>query len=213
MSPSAIISVLETWINLYSSLQSSPFAYVSIFENKGLAMGSSNPHPHSQVWATSHIPHQALVEFHSLSHYRQTYKSCMLCDYVESEIQRKERIVAHKGTWVALCPYWAVWPFEILLLPMTHLSALPDLSTEAVTDLATVLSAVTTRYDNLFEIYFPYSMGIHQAPIKIPEGEIFRKDVSHLHFHFCPPLLQSTVKKAIVGYNFVLAKLIADSTC
>jgi UDPglucose--hexose-1-phosphate uridylyltransferase len=103
--------------------------------------------------------------------------------------------------WVAVCPYWAVWPFEVLLLPTRHVNALPDLSTEEVKDLAEILSAITVRYDNLFETSFPYSMGIHQAPLRIPEGETFSMDVSHLHFHFYPPLLRSaTVRKFLVGY-------------
>ena len=103
--------------------------------------------------------------------------------------------------WVAVCPYWAVWPFEVLLLPTRHVHALPDLSKGEVKDLAEMLSAITVRYDNLFETSFPYSMGIHQAPLQIPDGENFLKDVSHLHFHFYPPLLRSaTVRKFLVGY-------------
>jgi len=103
--------------------------------------------------------------------------------------------------WVAVCPYWAVWPFEVLLLPTRHVHALPDLSKQEVKDLAEMLSAITVRYDNLFETSFPYSMGIHQAPLQIPPGENFLKDVSHLHFHFYPPLLRSaTVRKFLVGY-------------
>jgi len=125
----------------------------------------------------------------------------MLCDYVELEITKAERVVAQKGMWVALCPYWAVWPFEILLLPTKHVNAISDLTKEEITDFAGIMSSITRRYDNLFETSFPYSMGIHQAPLRIPEEESFTKDVSHMHLHFYPPLLRSaTVKKFLVGY-------------
>ena len=201
MEPELIVPVIDTWIDLYKSLQSTPFAYAQIFENKGQAMGCSNPHPHCQVWTTSNIPHEPLTEFHSLSQYRQEHDSCMLCDYVELEITKAERVVAQKGMWIALCPYWAVWPFEILLLPTRHVNAISDLTKEEITDFAGIISSITRRYDNLFETSFPYSMGIHQAPLRIPEEESFTKDVSHMHLHFYPPLLRSaTVKKFLVGY-------------
>jgi UDPglucose--hexose-1-phosphate uridylyltransferase len=201
MSPKAILPLLETWIELYNSFQNSKFSYVSIFENK--AIGSSNLHPHCQVWATSYIPHQMKTELDSLAKYRGIHSSCMLCDYVELEGQKKDRIVVQKGIWIALCPYWAIWPFEILLLPKSHVDALPSLSPEALMDLAEILASITIRFDNLFETSFPYSMGIHQAPIKLEEGGLFT-DISHLHFHFYPPLLRSaTVKKSIVGYRYL----------
>jgi len=201
MPPKLIIPVLETWTKLYTALQSSPFTYAQIFENKGQAMGCSNPHPHCQVWTTSTIPHEPLTEFRSLAQYRKQHNSCLLCDYVHLEFQKSERVVVQKGMWVAICPYWAVWPFEILLLPTRHVSSLPELSSREVAHLAECISAVTVRYDNLFETSFPYSMGIHQAPLKVPEEETFSKDVSHLHFHFYPPLLRSaTVRKFLVGY-------------
>jgi len=215
MSPKLIIPVLDAWTNLYTSLQSSPYSYCQIFENKGAAVGCSNPHPHCQVWTTSHIPHEPLEEFHSLLQYRQTRQSCMLCDYAVLELQKKERIVTQKGMWVAVCPYWAIWPFEVLLLPTRHVSSLPDLSKPEVADLAEILSAVTIRYDNLFKCSFSYSMGIHQAPLRIPEGEHFDKDISHIHFHFYPVLLRSpTVRKFLAGYvRFLVSLLIVDLRC
>jgi UDPglucose--hexose-1-phosphate uridylyltransferase len=202
MPPKLIIPVLEAWTDLYNSLHSSPYFYCQIFENKGSAVGCSNPHPHCQVWTTSHIPHDPLQEFHSFLQYQQTHHSCMLCDYAELEIQKKERIVCQKGIWVAVCPYWAIWPFEVLLLPIRHVPSLPDLSKQEIADLAEILSSVTTRYDNLFKCSFPYSMGIHQAPLRIPDGEPFTKDLSHMHFHFYPILLRSaTVRKFLAGYE------------
>lgn len=201
MPPELIIPVLQVWIDLYKQVQSLPYSYIQIFENKGQTMGCSNPHPHCQAWVTSHIPHEPLSEFHSLARYQRDHRSCLICDYAELEIRKDERVIARKGMWIAVCPYWAIWPFEILLLPTRHVHALPDLSEDETKDLAEILSAVTIRYDNLFETSFPYSMGIHQAPLQIPAVETFTKDISHLHFHFYPPLLRSaTVRKFLVGY-------------
>ena len=155
MSPKLIIPILETWTKLYISLQSSPYSYAQIFENKGAAVGCSNPHPHCQVWTTSHIPHEPLQECHSLHQYRQKYNSCMLCDYAALEIQKQQRVISQRGIWIAVVPYWAIWPFEVLLLSTRHVPSLPELSEEEIVDLAEILSIITIRYDNLFECSFP----------------------------------------------------------
>jgi UDPglucose--hexose-1-phosphate uridylyltransferase len=200
MSPSQIIPVIEAWTDLYTSLQSSPYYYTQIFENKGAAVGCSNPHPHCQVWSTSHIPHEPLTECHSMLQYKTKYGTCMLCDYVKLELEKKERIVVRRGSWVAICPYWAIWPFECLVLPTRHIPSLPELGKQEKRELAEILSALTIRYDNLFECSFPYSMGIHQAPLRIPHDEEFGKDICHIHFHFYPVLLRSpTVRKFLAG--------------
>jgi UDPglucose--hexose-1-phosphate uridylyltransferase len=200
MSPVLILPILQHWTELYSSLLSSPYSYCQIFENKGAAVGCSNPHPHCQVWTTSHIPHEPLVECRSLLKYRQERNSCMICDYAELELRKNERIVCKNKSWVAVCPYWAVWPFEILLLSTRHVPSLPQLSAEELENLAEILSEITIRYDNLFQCSFPYSMGIHQAPLRIPSNEPFDKDVCHIHFHFYPVLLRSpTVRKFLAG--------------
>lgn len=214
MSPKLVIPILEAWTKLYKDLLSSPFGYCQIFENKGAAVGCSNPHPHCQVWTTSHIPHEPLLECRSFLKYRNEYNSCMLCDYVQLELQKKERIVAQKGSWIALCPYWAIWPFEVMLLSTRHVPSLLELSKQEIDDLAEILSSVTVRYDNLFQCSFPYSMGIHQAPLKIPEEEHFGKDICHIHFHFYPVLLRSpTVRKFLAGYISVRSMLIIDLRC
>jgi len=199
MSPTLILPILETWRALYVSLESSPYAYCQIFENKGAAVGCSNPHPHCQVWTTTHIPHEPLVECTSLNNYHRTYNSCLLCDYVQLELQRQERVVSQRGIWVAICPYWAIWPFEILLLPTLHIPSLRQLSLPHMHELAEILSDVTIRYDNLFQCSFPYSMGIHQKP----SGEK-NYDYWHFHIHYFPPLLRSsTIKKFMVGYELM----------
>jgi UDPglucose--hexose-1-phosphate uridylyltransferase len=201
MEPKSIVPILEAWTNLYKVMQAQGYAYTQIFENKGAAVGCSNPHPHCQVWTTSHIPHEPMVELRSLQQYRITRSSCLLCDYAELEMVQKERIVCQKGTWIALCPYWAIWPFEVMVLPTRHISSLPELSRETIDDLAEILSAITIRYDNLFECSFPYSMGIHQSPLRIPDDECFDQDLCHIHFHLYPVLLRSpTVRKFLAGY-------------
>ena len=202
MSPEEIIPVINTWIDLYNTLKSTtPYTYAQIFENKGSAMGCSNPHPHCQVWTTDYIPTEPLTELHSLKTYREHRHSCLLCDYANLELDKGERVVLQQGIWIAVCPYWANWPFEILLLPTKHIPAISDLTADEILDFAKIISGITVRFDNLFETSFPYSMGIHQAPLKVPAEERFESDISHLHLHFYPPLLRSaTVRKFLVGY-------------
>lgn len=171
---------------------------MQIFENKGSAMGCSNPHPHGQIWTTSSLPEEASLELSKQLEYRSQHNGAhMLEDYAALEIATGERVVFSNQTFLAVCPWWATWPFEILVLARTHRRALVDLSAEEKAHLAEVLADVTRRYDNLFETSFPYSMGVHQAPLDGSEEEI---NASWLHVHFYPPLLRSaTVRKFLVG--------------
>jgi UDPglucose--hexose-1-phosphate uridylyltransferase len=173
------------------------YDYLQIFENKGSAMGCSNPHPHGQAWCTSGLPGEVSTELQHLTAYKKRHDGRgLLADYVHLELQKKERIVFANSTWVALCPWWAVWPFETMLIPRREIPSLPALTKEEQDGLAEALSQITKRYDNLFECSFPYSMGIHQAPLS---GEA--EEIAHLHLHFYPPLLRSaTVRKFLVGY-------------
>jgi UDPglucose--hexose-1-phosphate uridylyltransferase len=195
-----IAAVVRTWSEQTQDLASRKFIhYVQVFENKGAAMGCSNPHPHSQVWSTAHIPTEPGKELLSQRAYARQHGGCLLCDVLSAERQAGERIVAANDHFTALVPFWAVWPFEVLLLSNRHCGSLPDLSAAEVSGLADVLKQVTTRYDNLFETSFPYSMGFHQSPC---DG----KDHSswHLHAHFYPPLLRSaTVRKFMVGFELL----------
>jgi UDPglucose--hexose-1-phosphate uridylyltransferase len=162
-------------------------------------MGASNPHPHCQIWATEHIPDEPLKELASLGSYREEHGRCMLCDYVLAEVQQAERIVAGNEDWIAVVPYWAVWPFETLVLPRRHLGSFTDLTAEERASLAQILKAVTTRYDNLFEVSFPYTMGFHQRPTH-GQGH----DLMHFHAHFYPPLLRSAeIRKFMVGFEML----------
>ncbi|KAF8652704.1 hypothetical protein AX16_004208 [Volvariella volvacea WC 439] len=221
LSQEDILRVIEEWTRIYSLRGNQEgIKYVQIFENKGPIMGCSNPHPHGQVWSLSAVPTIPLKELSSLKNYSQTSppntgaptgpqdRPCLLCDYghMEMDVPPEEgRIVVNNSFWVALVPWWATWPFEILLLPYKrHIQTLTDLTEYEKAALAEILSCITKRYDNLFSCSFPYSMGIHQRPVpptSVPDLDL---DVAHLHFHFAPPLLRSaSVKKFLVGYELM----------
>ena len=170
-----------------------------MFENKGEMMGCSNPHPHAQIWATAHVPNEPHKEgLHQRDHLQRS-GTTLLADYLEAELRHEERLVEVNDRWVAVVPFWAAWPFETLVVPRTPLRTLLDLADDDRAALADLLKRLTTRYDNLFEISFPYSMGFHQAPFD---------DTPHpewtLHMHFYPPLLRSaTVRKFMVGFEML----------
>ncbi len=193
-------AVVRTWSDQTMALVMMDFVnYVQVFENKGAVMGCSNPHPHSQVWASGHVPVEPDKERRMTAAYLAEHGSCLLCDLLEGERKSGERIVASNEDFTALVPFWANWPFEVMLLSHRHAASLPDLTPREVTGLADILRRVTARYDNLFEISFPYSMGFHQAPC---DGQAYPG--WHLHAHFYPPLLRSaTVRKFMVGYEML----------
>ncbi len=192
--------VVDVWADQTRDLGARDFVnYVQVFENKGAAMGASNPHPHCQVWASEHVPTEPAKELRSMSAYRDEHGTCLLCDYLALEIEQRERIVLQNDHFVALVPFWAVWPFETMLLARRHIGALPDLNEAERDALADAVKRLTTRYDNLFAVSFPYSMGWHQAPT---DGAAHRE--THLHAHYYPPLLRSaTVRKFMVGYEML----------
>ena len=165
-------------------------------------MGCSNPHPHGQIWTTSSLPEEPSLELEQLKTYRrQQGGSHLLADYAALELQKRERVVCSNASFLAVCPWWATWPFEILVIPFVHLRALLDFSDAQRADFADILAEVTRRYDNLFETQFPYSMGLHQAPL---EGSDLEIEASYFHVHFYPPLLRSsTVRKFLVGYELL----------
>ncbi|MGB6429428.1 MAG: UDP-glucose--hexose-1-phosphate uridylyltransferase [Candidatus Acidiferrales bacterium] len=200
MSIEEIRRVVETWADQYSELGGLPYVrHVQIFENRGALMGASNPHPHCQIWAEAELPNVPASEQESLREYRDRQRGCMLCRYLELELARQERIVCANEGFVALMPFWAVWPFETMVLSRRHVASLVDLSDSERYLLADLLRRLTTRYDNLFESPFPYSMGFHQSPT---DGEPHPE--WHLHAHYFPPLLRSaTVRKFMVGYELL----------
>ena len=203
MSVEEIRSVVDTWVAESSSL-GQQYKWVQIFENKGAVMGCSNPHPHCQVWASSFMPNEARVKNNNLKEYKEKYGSNMLLDYARKEETRQERIVVSNEDWLGLVPYWAVWPYETMILPRhRHILRFSDLTPEERLSLADMMKQLTIRYDNLFECSFPYSMGFHTAPTG-PGHET--EDYDHWQFHalYYPPLLRSaSVKKFMVGYEML----------
>jgi len=194
------VKVVETWRQQTNELGSLPeIQYVQVFENKGAMMGCSNPHPHSQVWATAHIPNEPAKELTSQQEYYREHSTPLLLDYLAKEQQSQERIFAANASFTALVPFWAIWPFEVMILANQPAGRLTELSAAQTTDLAAIFLEVTRRYDGLFGISFPYSMGFHQAPF---DGQDHPEWT--LHAHFYPPLLRSaTIRKFMVGYEFM----------
>ncbi|MCP4539585.1 MAG: UDP-glucose--hexose-1-phosphate uridylyltransferase [Chloroflexi bacterium] len=193
-----IQAVVDVWAAQTTEL-GQRYRWVQIFENKGAMMGCSNPHPHGQIWGQSALPNEPSKEERQQRAYLHEHGLPLLVDYANLEADRQERIVVENEHWLAVVPYWALWPFETLLLPRRHVLRLPDLDDEERDTLAQILKRLLTKYDNLFKVSFPYSMGWHGAPTD--DGDY---DHWQLHAHFYPPLLRSaTVKKFMVGYEML----------
>ncbi|RTQ45289.1 UDP-glucose--hexose-1-phosphate uridylyltransferase [Hymenobacter gummosus] len=200
MSPEAIRGVVDVWAAQYQELGARPdINYVQIFENKGQVMGCSNPHPHGQIWAQRTVPTEPAKETAQQLAYFQEHGRSLLTDYLQLELERQERVILANEHWVAVVPYWAVWPFETLLVPRRHVQDVTQLTDAEKDAFADALRRLTTRYDNLFQTSFPYSAGLHQRPT---DGQ--QHPEWHLHMHFYPPLLRSaTVRKFMVGYEML----------
>lgn len=191
--------VIDLWMDQVIEL-GQRYRWVQLFENKGAIMGSSNPHPHGQIWASDTVPNEPGKEDEQQKLYMAEHRSPLLMDYLHLEEQQQTRMVVENSHWLVIVPYWAVWPFETLVLPRRHILRMPDLTTAERDDLADVLKRLLTKYDNLFQTSFPYSMGWHGAPNDV-QGDY---EYWQLHAHFYPPLLRSaTVKKFMVGYEML----------
>ncbi|GAB1319436.1 galactose-1-phosphate uridyl transferase [Madurella fahalii] len=229
MAAEEILPVIQTWTRIYASHLSpshplmaqaalalsriapnpdgevdppkQQLRYMQIFENKGAAMGCSNPHPHCQIWTTSTMPEEPGKELTQMARYKEAHNRHLLGDYVKLEMEKGERVVWQNDGFLVICPWWAVWPFEVLVIAKRHVRALVDLTDDERFQFAEAVQEVTRRYDNLFETSFPYSSGIHQAPLDCTEAEA---ETSWFHMHFYPPLLRSaTVRKFLVGYELM----------
>jgi UDPglucose--hexose-1-phosphate uridylyltransferase len=200
MSVPEVRNVVDTWAEEFCQLAAQPhIRAVQIFENRGAMMGCSNPHPHGQIWANQTVPDELAEELATLGDYYRRHTSTLLSDYLAIELEKKERVVCDNEHFVVVVPYWAVWPFETLLISRRSVSALHELNDEERNALADILRQITVRYDNLFKTSFPYTMGFHQRPA---DGESHPE--FHLHAHFYPPLLRSaTVRKFMVGYEML----------
>jgi UDPglucose--hexose-1-phosphate uridylyltransferase len=200
METADIRKVVDVWTSEYSELgKREEIGYVQIFENHTEMMGCSNPHPHCQIWSNQTVPELPAKETAHQAAYLERHGHCLLCSYLGAEAGHEERVVFDNGTFTALVPYWAVWPFEVLILPRRHVPSLAELTDAEKTGFADALRRMNIRYDNLFQTDFPYSMGIHQKPTDgEPHGEW------HFHVHYFPPLIRSaTIRKHMVGYELL----------
>lgn len=200
MEPKDLRQVIDVWVQQFSQLGEMPLMRsVQIFENRGAMMGASNPHPHGQIWAEQSLPNELLKEVNSQRDYRARHKTCLLCDYLATELLKAERVVCQNQDFAALVPFWAIWPFEALVIGKRHATGLDQLSGPERDSLGGILKQLTSGYDRLFGAPFPYTMGFHQRPT---DGEEHLE--CHLHAHFYPPLLRSaTVRKFMVGYEML----------
>jgi len=200
MSVSELRRLIDTWVGEFSELGNDPGIHsVQIFENRGAMMGCSNPHPHGQIWANETLPNELAKELAEFGDYRQLHGTTLLNDYMELELEKRERLVLANDHFVLLVPFWAVWPFETLLVSRRCVSALDELNDAERTALTDILRQAAIRYDNLFRTPFPYTMGFHQRPTDGGDHPEF-----HLHAHFYPPLLRSaTIRKFMVGYEML----------
>ncbi|OHX64393.1 UDP-glucose--hexose-1-phosphate uridylyltransferase [Flammeovirga pacifica] len=200
MEVAGIRKVVDLWCKEYTELGSRDYInYVQVFENKGSVMGCSNPHPHGQIWAQESVPLEPAKKTENQKNYFDANGRTLLSDYIKQEIEQGTRVVYENEHFVALVPYWAVWPFETMIVPKRAVSRITDLTDEEKDAYADAYKHLTVKYDNIFEVSFPYSAGIHQAPT---DGEDHPE--WHLHMCFYPPLLRSaSVKKFMVGYEML----------
>lgn len=200
MPVSDITRVVQTWKEQYIELSKLDFIqYVQIFENRGEMMGCSNPHPHGQIWSLSIIPNEIEKEQASQQEYWNSHSRTLLGDYLEHELSLRERVVTSNDHFVALVPFWAIWPFETIVISRRPVSAIDQFTSEEEAGFADILKTLTTAYDRLFKVSFPYSMGLHQQPTDGKDHPEW-----HFHAHFHPPLLRSaTVKKFMVGFELL----------
>ncbi len=206
MSATAIGAIVDVWADQTAEMGKT-YRWVQIFENKGDIMGCSNPHPHGQIWASSFLPNEPFLEDARQLQYYAEQGAPLLLDYAEQESRALERIVVRNDHWIAVVPFWAVWPYETMLLPLRHVFGLDDLSVVERAALADILKRLLTKYDNLFSVSFPYSFGWHQAPRDASDRSHWQS-----HAHFYPPLLRSSsIKKFMVGYE-LLAETQRDLT-
>jgi UDPglucose--hexose-1-phosphate uridylyltransferase len=193
-------SIVDAWALQYRQLAELPYVRaITIFENRGAAMGASNPHPHGQIWANQSVPNDLEIETRSQTDYLRRRNACLLCTYVANELHEQERLVLSNDAFAVVVPFWASWPFETIVIPRTHRRSLDELDPKERDALAEVMIRLVGAYDRIFNAPFPYSMGFHQRP-----GDAQPHDAWHLHAHYFPPLLRSaTIRKYMVGYEML----------
>lgn len=199
LSTEEIIGIIKMWQHEFEKLSKLDYVqYIQIFENKGEVMGCSNPHPHCQIWASSSIPIEVKKEIQQMQSYFIKNQKSLLSDYLKIELSRSERVILENDHFVVLVPFWAVWPFETIVISKRHVQNMLQFDDSELSSLAHIIRGLTIKYDNLFQTSFPYSAGIHQV-INADDEPGF-----HWHMHFYPPLLRSSsIKKFMVGYEML----------
>jgi len=200
MTAKEIEPVVQTWIEQFRELSAAEkINHVQIFENRGAMMGASNPHPHCQIWATASLPVESSKELAAQRAYLQKHDRCLICDYLGVEHHEGQRLLFENDGFVTVVPFWAVWPFEVLVCSRRHIGSMNDFTPNDARDLSEMLHLVTTTYDRVFGVPFPYSMGFHQSPTDGDDHPEW-----HFHAHFYPPLLRSaTIRKFMVGFEML----------
>lgn len=198
MNQQELLPVVDLWKEQMDEL-SKQYQWVQIFENKGEIMGCSNPHPHGQIWASDYIPQEPAKEERCQRNYLEKHNKNLLLEYLKKEQEKKVRVVAENDEWLCVVPYWAIWPFEVLLAPLKHTRRLNDIDENQREGLAAIMHELLVKYDNIFNTSFPYSMGWHGAPANGEDNDHWQ-----VHAHYYPPLLRSAdVKKFMVGYEML----------
>jgi UDPglucose--hexose-1-phosphate uridylyltransferase len=203
MSQQEICGIITAWESEFRDLGASPdIGYISIFENRGELLGALNPHPHCQVWAHAAVPGLPALETVRQAEYLDKYKTCLLCSYAATEAAMKARIVVENEHFIAVVPFWAAWPYEVLVVPKKHAADITALSPDARTACADMLRRVTVRYDNLHHSPFPYAMAVHQRPL----GAYSSSDEKwHFHIHFIPPMARNgTTRKFLTACELLV---------
>ncbi len=200
MTSKEIEVVVHTWMGQFRELGAlDAINHVQIFENRGAMMGASNPHPHCQIWATASIPGEPAKEMAAQRAYLNIHNKCLLCDYISLEERQQVRMIWANEGFVAVVPFWAVWPFELLVCSRRHMGSMSEFTAEDSRFLSEMLQRVTSTYDTVFGVPFPYSMGFHQSPTDGSDHPEW-----HFHAHFYPPLLRSaTIRKFMVGFEML----------
>jgi UDPglucose--hexose-1-phosphate uridylyltransferase len=200
MTAGDVLIIVDAWESEFRELCGSPdVRYVSIFESRGEFLGVQNPHPHSQIWSHATVPNIPAIETLRQEEYLDKYKTCLLCSYAETEAKMKARIVAVNEHFLAVVPFWAAWPYEVLVVPRRHITDISGLSSAERAAFADMLRSVTIRYDNLHVSPFPYAMAVHQRPVG---GSVPQSAAWHFHVHFIPPMARNgTSRKVMTAYE------------
>jgi UDPglucose--hexose-1-phosphate uridylyltransferase len=147
MKVAAIEKIIFLWQKEYNELSANPaIKYIQIFENKGEIMGCSNPHPHGQIWSSSSIPLELVKETSQQKNYFDKHQTSLLSDYLQLELRKNERIVLENEYFVALVPFWAIWPYETMIVSKRHVQHIMQFNALERLSFATILKQLTTKY-------------------------------------------------------------------